>query len=222
VFTGNATGALKIVGESYPFSSQSSYVLCADSHNSVNGIRRFAQTAGAEVRYLTARPQGGFYKAEMEVRTSSHSNTHCRLLNVLTFQSVFTSRRPTSSSTHSLFAITGQSNITGHRPDLNWVVPFAKQQGFDVLLDAAALAPSSRISLRQLNNRVDAMAISFYKMFGYPTGVGGLVVRKDFLAKLQKPYFGGGTVGIVQVPGTRVWESECPYERFEVSRSLNA
>jgi len=59
------------------------------------------------------------------------------------------------------------------------------------------------------------MAISFYKMFGYPTGVGALVVRKDFLAKLQKPYFGGGTVGIVQVPGTRVWESERPYERFE-------
>lgn len=63
------------------------------------------------------------------------------------------------------------------------------------------------------------MAISFYKMFGYPTGIGALVARKDFLAKLRKPYFGGGTVEFVQVPGTAVQESKYPYERFEVGRS---
>jgi molybdenum cofactor sulfurtransferase len=37
------------------------------------------------------------------------------------------------------------------------------------------------------------MAVSFYKMFGYPTGVGALVVKKSFLAKLQRPWFAGGT-----------------------------
>jgi molybdenum cofactor sulfurtransferase len=66
------------------------------------------------------------------------------------------------------------------------------------------------------------MAISFYKMFGYPTGVGALVARKDFLAKLRRPYFAGGTVEIVQVPGTAVQESVHVYERFEVRRSLTA
>jgi len=74
VFTSNATGALKIVGESYPFSPQSSYVLSSDSHNSVNGIRRFAHVAGAEVRYLAACALGGFDEAEMKVRGSFHSN----------------------------------------------------------------------------------------------------------------------------------------------------
>ena len=54
-------------------------------------------------------------------------------------------------------------------------------------------------------------------MFGYPTGVGALVARKDFLAKLRKPYFAGGTVEFVQVPGIVVHESESLYERFEVS-----
>lgn len=60
------------------------------------------------------------------------------------------------------------------------------------------------------------MAISFYKMFGYPTGVGGLVARKSFLAKLRKPYFSGGTVDVVQCPGTIVHESSVQHERFEV------
>lgn len=36
VFTSNASGALKLVGESYPFTADSSYVLGVDSHNSVS------------------------------------------------------------------------------------------------------------------------------------------------------------------------------------------
>ena len=68
VFTGNATGALKLVGEAYPFSNRSSYVLPADCHNSVNGIRRFAHSAGAEVQYLDALHHGGFDEANMRVR----------------------------------------------------------------------------------------------------------------------------------------------------------
>lgn len=35
VFTANATAALKLVGESYPFTPQSTLVLGTDSHNSV-------------------------------------------------------------------------------------------------------------------------------------------------------------------------------------------
>jgi molybdenum cofactor sulfurtransferase len=67
----------------------------------------------------------------------------------------------------------------------------ASSLGYDTLLDAAALAPTSTISLSK--TPVDAMAVSFYKMFGYPTGVGALVVKKSFLAKLKRPWFAGGT-----------------------------
>ncbi len=42
IFTANASGALKIVGESYPFAPDSRYLLTFDNHNSVNGIREFA------------------------------------------------------------------------------------------------------------------------------------------------------------------------------------
>lgn len=61
------------------------------------------------------------------------------------------------------------------------------------------------------------MAVSFYKMFGYPTGVGALIVKESFLAKLKRPWFAGGTVDVVQVPGTLVTRAMKLHEQFEVS-----
>ena len=43
------------------------------------------------------------------------------------------------------------------------------------------------------------MALSFYKLFGYPTGVGALIARRDKLAKLQRPWFAGGTITVASV-----------------------
>lgn len=43
IFTPNATGALKLLAESYPFASGARYLLTVDNHNSVNGIREFAR-----------------------------------------------------------------------------------------------------------------------------------------------------------------------------------
>src|SRR5574341_273711 len=51
IFTPNASGALKLVGESYPFPG-GRYLLIFDNHNSVNGIREFAHLRGAEVTYI--------------------------------------------------------------------------------------------------------------------------------------------------------------------------
>ena len=38
--------------------------------------------------------------------------------------------------------------------------------------------------------------MSFYKMFGYPTGVGALLVRVDAAQHLRKAYWGGGSVSL--------------------------
>src|SRR5205807_1605049 len=66
-----------------------------------------------------------------------------------------------------------------------------------VLLDAAAFVPAHALSLRA--HPADFVAISFYKMFGYPTGVGALIARRDALAMLQRPWFAGGTVEYASV-----------------------
>jgi selenocysteine lyase/cysteine desulfurase len=49
----------------------------------------------------------------------------------------------------------------------------------------------------------DFVAISFYKMFGYPTGVGCLLVRNSALHVLRRPWFAGGTVNFATVEGRR-------------------
>jgi hypothetical protein len=117
----------------------------------------------------------------------------------------------------SLFALTGASNITNSKAQLS-ILDYASSLGYHTLLDAAALAPTTKICLAETG--VDAMAVSFYKMFGYPSGVGALVAKKSFLAELTRPWFAGGTVDIVQVPGMAVTMSTDSHERFEVSPEL--
>ena len=59
IFTPNATGALRLVGEAYPFRAGDRFLLTFDNHNSVNGIREFARARGAETTYVPsdrARP----------------------------------------------------------------------------------------------------------------------------------------------------------------------
>jgi selenocysteine lyase/cysteine desulfurase len=50
---------------------------------------------------------------------------------------------------------------------------------------------------------------------GYPTGVGALIMKQEFAKRLHRPYFGGGTVETVQVPGFNVTMTDGP-RRFEV------
>lgn len=82
------------------------------------------------------------------------------------------------------------------------------------------MAPTSVVSLADYP--VDAMALSFYKMFGFPTGVGALVVKESFLMQLSRPWFAGGTVDLVQAPGMVYRMSDDIHSRFEVSPSVSS
>ena len=119
----------------------------------------------------------------------------------------------------SLFALTGQSNISNWKAPLG-IAAYASSLGYHVLLDAAALVPSTSFSLSDYP-AIDAIAVSFYKMFGFPTGIGALVVRKKFLGRLKRPWFAGGTVDVVQVPGKGFTRAEHLYEQFEVRRTAS-
>ena len=49
---------------------------------------------------------------------------------------------------------------------------------------------------------------SFYKIFGYPTGVGCLLARRRALAKLRRPWFAGGTITVASVQGDKHYLAE--------------
>eukprot|EP00752_Nemacystus_decipiens_P007564 g6757.t1 len=61
-----------------------------------------------------------------------------------------------------------------------------------VLLDAAKFVGTGSLQLSKVD--ADFVALSFYKIFGYPTGLGALIVRDRAARILRKRYFGGGTV----------------------------
>jgi selenocysteine lyase/cysteine desulfurase len=178
IFTANATGALKHVGESYPFAPGGRLLLTADNHNSVNGIREFAREARATVSYAPLTVP--------ELR-----------LDVAALDALLAEAEPGAAN---LFAFPAQSNFTGVKHPLD-LIARAHDRGWDVLLDAAAYVSTNRLNLREV--RPDFVSISFYKMFGYPTGVGCLLVRNAKLLKLHRPWFAGGTVNFATVGGRR-------------------
>jgi selenocysteine lyase/cysteine desulfurase len=178
IFTQNASGALKLVGEAYPFTPQSQYLLTFDNHNSVNGIREFARARGAAIHYAPVNPP------EMRIDDA-------KLAALLEMA---------DPNPHNLFAYPAQSNFSGVQHDLAWIGR-AQQKGWDVLLDAAAFAPTNPLDLSGVHP--DFVCLSFYKIFGYPTGVGALVARRSALAKLHRPWFAGGTITVASVQGDR-------------------
>ena len=73
----------------------------------------------------------------------------------------------------------------------------ATRNWWRVLLDAAAYLPTAALDLRAIYP--DFIALSIYKIAGYPTGIGALVARHEALTELQRPSFAGGAVRWVSV-----------------------
>ena len=189
IFTQNASGALKLVGEAYPFGKGCHYLLTFDNHNSVNGIREFARDKGADVTYIPLmlpdlRVDEVMLEAYLEQGTSGCAN---------------------------LFAYPAQSNFSSVQHPLGWIEK-AQAKGWDVVLDAAAFAPSNRLDLSRV--KPDFVPLSFYKMFGYPTGIGALIARRSALSKLRRPWFAGGTITVASVQADKYYLAD-GHQAFE-------
>ncbi len=180
VFTPNASGALKLVGESYSFGPGGHYLLTFDNHNSVNGIREFAHARGAAVTYIPlALPDLRVIESQLDEYLAQ--------------------AKPGSNH---LFAFPAQSNFSSVKHPLTWIEK-AHDKGWDVLLDAAAFAPTNKLDLSRY--KPDFIPLSFYKIFGYPTGLGALIARRHKLHQLHRPWFAGGTITVASVQGDKYY-----------------
>jgi selenocysteine lyase/cysteine desulfurase len=146
----------------------------------VNGIREFARSKGAKINYIPV------LLPDLQM---DQKELRCQLAQ----------KNPDA---HSLFAYPAQSNFSGVQHSLEWI-NIAKEAGWDVLLDAAAYVPTNRLDLGQYHP--DFVTLSFYKIFGYPTGVGLLLARREALSKLHRPWFAGGTITVASVKGDRFY-----------------
>ncbi|XP_034211931.1 molybdenum cofactor sulfurase isoform X3 [Prunus dulcis] len=198
IFTSGATAALKLVGEAFPWSCQSCFTYTMENHNSVLGIREYALDQGAAA-------------FAMDVEETVHhgvSNGTAASMKVLQHQ---VQRRNEASSleeptgeAYNLFAFPSECNFSGLRFSLDLVKiikedparilegsPFCNGRWM-VLIDAAKGSATEPPDLSLYP--ADFVVMSFYKLFGYPTGLGVLIARNDASRLLKKTYFSGGTV----------------------------
>lgn len=181
IFTANATASLKLIGESYPFGKEGAYVYTHDNHNSVLGLRQYALNKQSSIEAIYLNNDYCFSKQELEATLEKYTTNGNRL-----------------------FAFPAQSNSTGIKHSLE-LVELAHSKGWDVLLDTAAFVSTNKLDLQTI--QPEYVCISFYKMFGFPTGVGCLLVKTkkesfqtiSAFGKLRsnKPAFFGGTVAYV-------------------------
>jgi selenocysteine lyase/cysteine desulfurase len=213
IFTPNATGACRLIGEAYPFGPRTRLILTYDNHNSVNGIREFARTHGAVTQYVP------FSSPELRVDDDAIGQALAQPRpgrlgaagRAVRCGVAPWAGRGRGARRRGLLAYPAQSNFSGVQHPLRWV-EMAHEQDYDVLLDAAAFVPSNRLDLSVV--KPDFVPVSWYKVFGYPTGVGCLIARREALGRLRRPWFAGGSVYLASVQGD--WHALAPDEaRFE-------
>lgn len=192
IFTANVTAAVKLVAESFPFSKSSQLLLLADNHNSVNGIREYARRASSLVRYIRLLDN---------MRAEDPS---------LYLSDARTNRGKTSAC--NLFAFPAQSNFSGVKHPLSWIEE-ARYRGWYVLLDATSFLGSGVLDLSQINPHF--ITVSFYHMFGYPTGVSALLARKSGSSVLRRPWFSGGSARFVSTLDDNLVLPACMPHAFE-------
>ncbi|KDP25106.1 hypothetical protein JCGZ_22641 [Jatropha curcas] len=221
IFTSGATAALKLVGEAFPWSCRSSFMYTMENHNSVLGIREYALSQGAAAFAVDIESpvrHDGAPKSHMStVKVSPHPIQRRSEPELLEGE--------LTGTAYNLFAFPSECNFSGFRFSLDLVKlmkenperilggsQFCKGRCM-VLIDAAKGCATQPPDLSKYP--ADFVVISFYKLFGYPTGLGALIVQNDAAKILKKTYFSGGTVAASSADLDFVKRRESVEELFE-------
>lgn len=164
---------MHLIGETFPWTKKSNFFYLRENHNSVLGIREIATYHGATFHVVNTSDVESACKADEDGEDSSQQ-------------------------INNLFAYPLEENFSGKMFPKEWINKIQGKNKFDcegrwyVLLDAAAYAPTHDLDLSKFP--ADFVVLSFYKIFGFPTGIGALLIRKDSGRILNKVYYGGGSV----------------------------
>ncbi|KAI9233227.1 MAG: pyridoxal phosphate-dependent transferase [Podila humilis] len=206
--------------------SKSQLTILREAHTSLVGLRGLADESSSEraidVRTISQQQLEQQLKAPLvsptplrQSKLSKDTLTHhpspppspnsstSNLTAALTPEEEQSTASPsTITPTYNLLAYPAQCNFSGRRFPLSWASQY--KQHFDtpttknlVLLDAASYVMTAELDLSDLASAADFVVVSFYKMFGFPTGLGAVIVKTELAHVLRKRYFGGGTVSAI-------------------------
>ncbi|KAF6136978.1 hypothetical protein GIB67_030742 [Kingdonia uniflora] len=165
IFTAGAIAALKLVGKVFPWSNDSCFMYTMENHNSVLGIREYVLGKKAAAFLIDIE--------EFEYRNGLFRSDA---------SSIKISKRP----------VQRRNDMRLREEDETCQgLPFRKGKWI-ILIDVAKGCATQPPDLSKFP--ADFIVILFYKIFGYPTGFGALVVRTEAADLPKKTYFSGGTV----------------------------
>ncbi|XP_034672280.1 molybdenum cofactor sulfurase [Drosophila subobscura] len=193
IFTANATAALSLVAENFDFGTSGNFHYCQENHTSVLGMRERVQ------------PRAIYMLKEEQISGRGAASV----------ASVNGSSKPAASLDNSLVTFSAQCNFSGYKMPLEAIAGIQQHglphgpgkriygeagvadpshdNNFYVCLDAASFVATNPLDLQRY--QPDYVCFSFYKIFGYPTGVGALLVsRRGAEAFGKRRFFGGGTI----------------------------
>ena len=223
VFTHNASHALKLLAECFDFEQEletaeinnnssndqkASFVYSSDNHTSVVGMR--------EIVWQRTSPSTSVFCAKSPdsislVPRPSYANNQAR-------------NSASSMRYNNLLIYPAQSNFNGERyvrtkfaESIVARMTTSKNKWF-VCVDAASYTSTSKLDLSCSPH--DFLALSFYKMFGFPTGLGALLIRRrsggERVLLQSKRYFAGGTIQMALIDQSSVQPKQgLLHERLE-------
>lgn len=213
IFTSGATASLKLVAETFDFKNKKNgvdeqtgnFVYLKDNHTSVLGMREVTAQRGAEVICMNHDEAFNVLQQNREVKSYGED-----------------------VRTNSLFVYSAQCNFSGLKYPLSWIKKiksgclsehFDKKTNWFTLIDAASFAATNDLDLSVF--KPDFVCLSFYKLFGYPTGLGALLVKNDSADVLNKVYYGGGTVNVVLSSKLHHVKKKFLHQRYENGKKIN-
>jgi len=155
IFTAGATAALRLIGELFPWTSESRFEFLRPSHTSVVGIRE-----------CVLQHSGSFRSVPEEEAFAEFISSDSTAQDNLSSEGPF-----------HLFAFPAECNFSGRKFPMSWADAVHKRTDGRWLsvVDAAKAAGSGPLDIGASN--ADFVVISFYKMFGWPDGLGALILK---------------------------------------------
>jgi len=182
-----------------------------NSHNSVVGMRQLAIRQGAifyscdmeQLEQMTAQDLKALEeKLLAEPRNNETQHAMAATRSECFRDSSINDENDQQMKRRHLLVFPSECNFGGDRPDAKSIIAVAQECGWYTMLDIAKAASTGPVNLRELNP--DFAALSFYKLFGDPTGIGALLVKRSSISVLFEnderripQYQGGGSVSIM-------------------------
>ncbi|CAD6191167.1 unnamed protein product [Caenorhabditis auriculariae] len=177
VFTANTSHSLKIVAENFSF-------------RSTGGKDKEIQD-----HLVTDASQFAYFQDSHHSIVGLREIVREKVDSIACLPDDYPNENEIPSTSKSLFVMTAASNFCGRKYPLDWIERFQKK-GWSVCIDAASWVSTSPLDLNRY--KPNFVAFSFYKIFGYPTGLGALLIRKDGESRFEEGTFNYYAIAALQ------------------------